>query len=733
MNKGLCVIGLLIILTGCHRVPEFKDIALIDSIMPTLSTAQKIGQLNQVNGRIYSHEHLIEMVRNGEVGCIMNVSDAFADTLQREAITHTGIPLLFARDMIHGYHAIYPIPLGQSCSWDTALVYEAARLSALEMRSHGMRWTFSPTIDIVRDPRWGRVAESYGEDTYLTSLMGAQVIRAYQSAGVAATAKHFIGYGAAEGGRDYNTTWIPEVQLRNTYLPPFQKAVECGCDAVMVSFNEIQGVPLTANRHLLQDVLRQDLHFHGVIDSDYGAIEQLAVHGVASNKREAAQLAMVAGIDMDMESHAYRKHMQSLVENGIVSEQVLDEAVRRILRLKVQLKLFDMPFEHGLMEDYSEPAIAIATRMAAESAVLLKNTGLLPLPHKAITCLVTGPLADSEADQVGCWAPDYEPGHGITPLHAIEKRSKVIYSPGLRYSREEDMQLINEAVQAASKADVILYFAGEEQLLSGEAQCLADINLRRGQRTLLRQLAQTGKPVVMIVMAGRPLTIEEELPYAQAVVYAYHGGTMAGEGIAQVLFGETNPCGKLTMTIPRHVGQIPMYYNHTNTGRPAQKDPDINAIPVGTKAHPAGAVSFYLDYGTKPLFPFGYGLSYTTFSYDEVVLSDTIMRHNPISVSCEITNTGDRDGYEIVQLYIRDLVGKHTRPIRELKGFQKIFIPAGQSRNVHFTLTREDLKYWHEAHSEKGITYFESVEPGSFEVWVAPNSVSGQSKQFVLK
>lgn len=733
MKQWLCIIGLMVVLAGCHRAPDNKDEARVDSVMSHLSLTEKIGQLHQINGRVYSHDRLLEMVRKGEVGCIMNISDAFADTLQREALLHTGIPLLFARDMIHGYHTIYPIPLAQSCAWDTALVYEAARLSALEMRSHGLRWTFSPMIDIVRDPRWGRVAESYGEDSYLTSLMGAQVIRAYQAAGVAATAKHFIGYGAAEGGRDYNTTWIPEVQLRNTYLPPFQKAVESGCDAVMSSFNEIQGVPLSANRHLLYDVLRQYLHFQGVIDSDYGAIEQLIVHGVAADKREATQLAFHAGIDMDMESHAYQKHLQSLVEEGILSVKDVDEAVRRMLRLKFRLKLFDTPFEHGAIDDYNEPSIALSTRLAAESAVLLKNTGILPLRQNAITYLVTGPLANSEDDQVGCWSPDYEKGHGVTPLQAIQKRAKVIYSPGLRYSRENNPQSIREAVKAAAKADIILYFAGEEQLLSGEAQSLADINLRQGQRILLHQLAQIGKPIVMIIMAGRPLTIEDELPYAQAVIYAYHGGTMAGEGIAQVLFGETNPCGKLTMTIPRHVGQIPIYYNHTNTGRPAKKEPDLNAIPVGTKAHPAGAVSFYLDYGTKPLFPFGYGLSYTAFSYGDIVLSDSIMHHEPISISCTITNTGERDGYEVAQLYVRDIVGAHTRPLRELKGFQKVFIPAGQSRTVRFTLSREDLKYWHEVHADGNTSYCKDVEPGSFEVWVAPHSASGQPKRFIVQ
>lgn len=733
MKKELCAIGLLLLLAGCHRMPEFNDFACIDSIMPTLSIAQKIGQLNQINGRVYSRERLIEMAQQGEVGCIMNVSDAFADTLQREALSHTGIPLLFARDMIHGYHTIYPIPLGQSCTWDTALIYEAARLSALEMRSHGIRWTFSPMIDIVRDPRWGRVAESYGEDTYLTSQMGAQVVRAYLSAGVAATAKHFIGYGAAEGGRDYNTTWIPEVQLRNTYLPPFEKAIRSGCATVMTSFNEVQGVPLSANRHLLQDVLRQELHFNGLIDSDYGAIEQLVAHGTAADKQEAAMQAFYAGVDMDMESHAYQKHLQSMLEHGAVSEQALDEAVRRVLWLKMKLKLFDEPFAHGPIDDYNEQSISVATHLAAESAVLLKNTGILPLPHQSVTCLVTGPLANSEADQAGCWAPDYDPGHGITPLQAVSQRTRVIYSPGLRYSREENSESVKAAVQAAAKADVILFFAGEEQLLSGEACSLADINLRRGQRTLLRQLAQTGKPVVMVVMAGRPLTIEEDLPYAHAVIYAYHGGTMAGEGIAQVLFGETNPCGKLTMTIPRHVGQIPLYYNHTNTGRPAKKEPDLDALPVGTKAHPAGAVSFYLDYGTKPLFPFGYGLSYTTYSYGEVVMRDTVMHHDSISVSCTITNTGERSGYEVAQLYIRDLVGAHTRPVRELKGFKKVYIPAGQSCTVHFTITREDLKYWHETQCD-GKTYCsESVEPGLFDVWVAPNSVSGQPKRFILK
>ena len=736
MRNALLVILVALMLSACHSIHRTDPMERrVDSIMQHLTPEQKVGQLHQLNGRILSHEKLLEKVRRGEVGCVMNVSGDFADSLQQEALRCTGIPLLIARDMIHGYHTLFPIPLAQACTWDTALVKQAACLSAQEMRTDGIHWTFSPMVDVVRDPRWGRVAESYGEDTWLTSVMGASVVRGYHSAGVASTVKHFVGYGAAEGGRDYNTTWIPEVQLRNTYLPPFKAALDAGCEAVMASFNEVQGVPLSANRHLLTDILRKEWGFDRVIDSDYGAIEQLVTHGVAADKREAATTTITAGIDMDMESHAYSKHLVSLMQEGIVPVDKIDDAVKRILMLKMQLGLFDNPYPQTIRKAYDEEALTLAARMAAESAVLLKNNGILPLTihHSPFTILVTGPLANSEGDQVGCWSPDYEPGHGITPLQAVQKRAHTVYSPGLRYSREENPQSIEAAVRAAAKADIILNFTGEEQLLSGEAQSLADINLRKGQRELLRQLAKTGKPIVMVVMAGRPLTIEEDLPYADAVIYAYHGGTMAGEGIAQVLFGETNPCGKLTMTIPRHVGQIPIYYNHTNTGRPAKQDPDLNAIPVGTKAHPAGALSFYLDYGTKPLFPFGYGLSYTTFEFDEVILSDSIMRDEPISVSCTITNTGSRDGYEVAQLYVRDKVGQHTRPIRELKGFQKIFIPAGESRTVQFTLKPEDLSYWHEQYKDGVPYYTNEVESGYFGVWISPDSQSGIEKLFYLK
>lgn len=704
--------------------------ARIDSLLKTMTIQQKIGQLNQLNAKCMSREQLIEKVQRGEAGCIMNVSDSLAYVLQQEALRYTGIPLLIARDMIHGYHTLFPIPLGQACSWDTAMVREAARLSARETRRHGIGWTFSPMVDVVRDPRWGRVAESYGEDTYLTSVMGEQVVRGYQMEGLAATAKHYVGYGAAEGGRDYNTTWIPEVQLRNTYLLPFYRLIKCGCEAVMASFNEVQGVPLSANKHLLHDILRDEWKFDGVIDSDYGAIEQLVKHGVAADKKEATRLAMRAGVDMDMESHAYKKYLKELIDEGAIREADVDSAVKRVLQMKERVGL---PLQPSVEEDYSAEATELASRLAAESAVLLKNNGLLPLSKQSGKVLVTGPLADSESDQVGCWSPDYEAGHGITPLQAMQQRGRVVYSPGLRYSRDRNTRIIRDAVKAAYQADVIAYFAGEEQLLSGEAQSLADIRLREGQRQLLHALHETGKPIVLVIMAGRPLTIEDEMAYADAVVYAYHGGTMAGEGIARVLYGETNPCGKLTMTIPRHVGQVPIYYNHTNTGRPARQEPDIEAIPVGTKAHPAGAFSFYLDYGTKPLFPFGYGLSYTTYEYGSPVVSDTVLGEKPITITCTITNSGKYDGYEIAQLYVRDLIGEQTRPVRELKGFRKVYIPAGESRDVCFCLSRKDLYYWHEEYRKGVANYYNGVEDGDIEVWVAPNSVSGRSMKIKIR
>ena len=761
-----CALCIVLLLTSCQKQNNTEQ--QIDRLLSQMTLDEKIGQMTQVCGGWISDD-LENQVRNG-AGSMLNSVGEEANHYQRIAVEETrlGIPMIFGRDIIHGFRTIYPIPLGQAATFDPALVEEAARLTADEALQAGLRWTFSPMVDVSRDPRWGRVAEGYGEDTYLTSVMGAACVRGYQYSDsasepirLAACVKHFAGYAASEGGRDYNTTWIPEVQLRETYLPPFKAALDAGSATIMCSFNDINGVPASANRHLNVDILRDEWHYDGMLVSDWASSANMIAHGNAADLKEATLLSINAQMEMDMEGHGYPWHLKELVESGKVTEEQINACVRDILRLKFRLGLFDNSYCAVDSAVYFAPAaLSAAQRAAEESAVLLKNNGILPIStattqttkttkntqrYASTPCvLICGPLADSQHDQNGTWCFDKVDSMTVTPLMAFrtlakEGKIRLIEQTGKHWSREVSQSNINSLVQLAKQADIILYFGGEESILSGEARCRANLNLPGDQTAQLKALKATGKPLVLTVMAGRPLCIGEETALADAVLYAFHGGTMQGPALANLLTGVVAPSGRLPMTFPQAVGQIPMYYNRRNTGRPTDHPVLIDQIPVGAPQFSLGESSYWLEYGVEPLCPFGYGLTYTTFEYGTPVLSDTVLhagKAQSLIATCTIRNTGNTDAVAVPQLYIRDLVGSLTRPLRELKGFERIAIPAGESREVSFTLTEDDLAYWHLA---PGITmgadggYTRSAEPGGFHLWIAPNSAEGTPVKFTLQ
>lgn len=774
----LCPLCFVLLLASCQKQDPTEQ--KIDRLLAKMTLDEKIGQMTQVCGGWYS-EDLENQVRNG-AGSMLNSVGAEANHYQRIAVEETrlGIPMVFGRDIIHGFRTIFPIPLGQAATFDPALVEDAARLTAQEAVQAGLRWTFSPMVDVARDPRWGRIAEGYGEDTYLTSVMGAACVRGYQypasnsasaltsnsASGLtsnseqrersvepillAACVKHFAGYGASEGGRDYNTTWIPEVQLREVYLPPFKAALDAGSATIMCAFNDLNGVPASANRHLNVDILRNEWGYNGMLVSDWASSANMIAHGNCADLKEATLLSINAQMEMDMEGHGYPRYLKDLLAEGKITEKQIDACVRDILRLKFRLGLFDNPYcAIDSAEFFTPEALAAAQRAAEESAVLLKNNGILPISPLSegvggVSIFVCGPLADSQHDQNGTWCFDKVDSMTVTPLMAFrtlakEGKIRLIEQTGKHWSREVNPANIAELTRKAKQADVVLYFGGEESILSGEARCRAHLDLPGDQSAQLRALKATGKPVVLIVMAGRPLCIGAETDLVDAVLYAFHGGTMQGPALANLLTGVVAPSGRLPMTFPQAVGQIPMYYNKKNTGRPTDHPVLIDQIPVGAPQFSLGESSYWLEYGDKPLFPFGYGLTYTTFNYSPVVLSDSVLTMgsgNTITATCTITNTGNVEAVAVPQLYLRDLVGSLTRPIRELKGFERVSIPAGESREVSFSLTESDLAYWHLA---KGITlgadgkYEHTAEPGDFLLWISSSSAEGTPVKFTLR
>lgn len=729
---------------SCTQVATYKGDAAtekkVEALLSKMTLEEKIGQMNQISsyGNI---EDMSGLIKKGEVGSILNEMDPVRiNVLQRVAIEESrlGIPLLIARDVIHGFKTIFPIPLGQAASFNPQVAKDGARVAAIEASSVGIRWTFAPMIDIARDPRWGRIAEGCGEDTYLTSVMGAAMVEGFQGdslnspTSIAACPKHFVGYGAAEGGRDYNSTFIPERRLRNVYLPPFEAAAKAGAATFMTSFNDNDGVPSTGNAFILKDVLRDEWGFDGVVVTDWASASEMISHGFAADSKEVALKSVNAGVDMEMVSYTFVKELPALIKEGKVKESTIDEAVRNILRIKYRLGLFDTPYvdEQQTSVMYAPSHLEAAKQAAVESAILLKNDKeVLPLQPSVKTVAVVGPMANAPYEQLGTWIFDGEKARTQTPLNAIKEmvgdKVQVIYEPGLAYSREKNPVSVARAAAAAARADVILAFVGEESILSGEAHCLADLDLQGDQGALITALAKTGKPVVTIVMAGRPLTIGKEVEESTAVLYSFHPGTMGGPALADLLWGKVVPSGKAPVTFPRMVGQIPVYYAHNNTGRPATRNEVLlNDIAVEAGQTSLGCTSFYMDAGFDPLFPFGYGLSYTTFKYSNIKLaSDVLKKDDVLTVTFDLENTGKYEGTEVAQLYIQDKIGSVTRPVKELKRFTRVTLKPGEKKSVSFELPVSELAFWN-------IDMAKVVEPGDFGLWVATDSQSGEEVFF---
>ena len=711
----------------------------VDQLLSRMTLAEKIGQMNQVSagGEVANYA---DALRKGQIGSILNEVDPVkVNEFQRICVEESrlGIPLLVGRDVIHGFHTVFPIPLGLASTFDPALVEAGARVASVEATGQGVRWTFSPMLDIARDPRWGRIAEGSGEDTWLDARMAEAMVRGYQGATLDATSmaaciKHFAGYGAAEGGRDYNSTFLTERQLRNVYLPPFEAAVKAGALTLMTSFNDNDGVPSTGNVFLVKDVLRGEWGFDGLVVTDWNSMGEMINHGFGVDRKDVARKSLEAGVDMDMMTYGYLSHLEELVRSGAVKESDIDQAVRNILRVKILLGLFENPYvdvEAGKAVQYAPEHLAAAQKTAEESAILLKNDGVLPLKADAVrNILVTGPMADAPHEQLGTWAFDGESAHTVTPLKALQERfpGKVTFVQGLKNSRSR-RERFDDVVAAARRADVVLVFLGEEAILSGEAHSLADLNLKGAQSELLAALKAAGKPVVATVMAGRPLTIERDLPNCGALLYAFHPGTMGGPALVNLLFGGVNPSGKTPVTFLRTVGQAPLYYSHNMTGRPYNGETLLDDIPEEAGQTSLGNTSYYLDYGAYPLFPFGYGLSYTTFAYSGIALDrKTYAVEDTVQVSFTLANTGACAGTEVVQVYVRDLVGSITRPVKELKHFERVALEPGERRTLTVGIPVRDLAF-------VGLDGVKKVEPGEFQLWVAGNSASGEPVSFEVK
>ncbi len=715
----------------------------IDSVLATMSIDDKIGQTNlrgtSSRAKTLSDE-LKEDVRQGKVGALLNVMKVeFVDELQKIAVEESPskVPLIFGRDVIHGFKTIFPIPIGLAASWDTDVAKSSSRIAAIEASSVGIRWTFAPMLDIARDSRWGRIAESPGEDPYLASILGKAYIEGFQGdslnnpTSIAACAKHYIGYGAVIGGRDYNTTIIPEPLLRNVYLPPFQSALDAGVATVMTSFNEINGIPATGNEFLLKQVLRDELKFDGLVVSDWDSVVEMIAHGYAKDEKQAGEQAANAGMDMEMTSRAYEHHLKDLIKEGKVAEHQLDEFVKNILRIKLRLGLFETPYRDKNNEAnfYKETHLAAAKEAAIKSSVLLKNSDILPLSSATKVALI-GPLADAPLDQMGTWTFDGEKEHSITPLKAFKAANiNFKYIRALTHSRDKSKKQFQKVINDVKGSDVIVFVAGEEAILSGEAHSRATIDLPGAQEDLIKVLSKTGKPIVLVIMAGRPITITKIIDDVDAVLMSWHPGTMGGAALQEIIYGLREPEGRLPLSWPKEAGQLPYFYNHKSTGRPANKKDYVAMydIPVGAWQSSLGNDSHYLDIGYTPHFPFGFGLGYTDFEYDNLQISkDTIGFNEILNVKVSVTNVGERTGKEIVQFYTQDVVGSITRPVRELKGFQHVNLNVGETKEVTFKVSAEQLKFT----NHKKI---HAAEAGDFNIWVGPDAESGLKDTFYLK
>lgn len=708
----------------------------VTELMAKMTLEEKIGQLNQYNdditatGPITKDADKAGQVRAGKLGSILNaIGTKNTKNWQDQAMqSRLKIPLLFGQDVIHGFRTTFPIPLGETATWDMNLIEKSARIAATEASAYGIHWTFAPMVDIGRDPRWGRVMEGAGEDTYLGTLVGKARVKGFQGNGlgnkdaVMACAKHFAAYGAAVGGRDYNSVDMSLRQLHETYLPPFKAVSDIGVATFMNSFNDINGIPATGNKYIQRDLLKGAWNFQGFVVSDWGSIGEMIPHGFAKDNKDAALKAIIAGSDMDMESRSYTNHLTELVKEGKVDIQLVDDAVRRILTKKYELGLFDDPYrfinEKREKEQANNPEHRkFAREIGAKSIVLLKNENqLLPLSPTTKKVAIIGPFAKATVENHGFWSiafPD-DSQRIVTQFDGIkaqlDKNSELFYAKGCN-ANDNDKSLFAEAVETAKKADVVIMTLGEGHAMSGEAKSRSNIHFSGVQEDLLKEIAKTGKPIILMINAGRPLVFDWASENIPTIVYTWWLGTEAGNSIADVLFGKINPGGKLPMTFPRNEGQIPIYYNHYNTGRPAKNYTDRNYV------------SAYIDLDNDPAYPFGFGLSYTTFQYSDVNVSATQLKGNQtLTASVTLTNSGNYDGEEVVQLYIRDLVGKVVRPVKELKGFQKIFLKKGESKTVSFNITPEDLKFYDD---ELNFDW----ESGEFDIMIGTNSAQVQTKR----
>ncbi|MGQ1889826.1 beta-glucosidase BglX [Thermophagus sp. OGC60D27] len=717
----------------------------IQELVSKMTLEEKIGQMCQVDPGVFgSEEEVKEAVRNGQLGSLLNLIGAEkVNAIQKVAVEESrlGIPLMIGRDVIHGYRTIFPIPLGMAASWNEELVKEAAAIAAKEAASEGINWTFAPMIDVSRDPRWGRIAESGGEDPLINAMVARAMVQGFQGEDlsdpmtIAACAKHYIGYGAAEGGRDYNTTIIPDIYLYNVYLPSFRAAVDAGVATVMTAFNDINGIPASGHQRNVRGILKQDLGFDGFVVSDWASIQEMMAHGYAADEKHAAQLGLSAGVDMEMASRTYANHLQELLEEGKITMEWIDDAVKRILRVKFRLGLFDHPYVDESLADsvlVHPQHLTVARKLAEESMVLLKNNNdLLPLKKGTKVALI-GPMVDQPYEQLGTWIFDGNENDSKSVLEAFYEyngESNTFFAEGLKYTRDKSTKGFAEVEKAIAKSDVVVAVVGEEAILSGEAKSLAELDFVGAQNQLLQLAASKGKPVVMVVMSGRPGGLYKTQHLAGAILYAWHPGTMAGPALVNLIFGESVPSGKLPVTFPKGEGQAPIYYAHKMSGRPADSSSwtHIDDIPVKAVQHSLGNTNHTLDYGFTPLYPFGYGLSYTTFEYSDISLSsDKIKMGDVLKVFATITNTGKVQGTEIVQLYTRDLVGSYTRPVKELKDFRRVTLKPGESKTVTFELKTDELGFY-----LPDGNYV--VEPGEFHVWIAPNAAEGLQSEFWLE
>jgi beta-glucosidase len=710
------------------------DSLKVETLLSQMTVDEKVGQLSMfasgwgVSGPSLDSNYK-QHIREGKAGAILNARTAdYVRSLQRIAVEESRlkIPLIFGIDVIHGYSTIFPIPLGQAASWDLDAIEKADQIAAREASAGGINWTFAPMVDIARDPRWGRVSEGAGEDTWLGSQIAKARVRGFQGQGysdgmhIMACAKHFAAYGAPLAGRDYNTVDMSPLSLYEYYLPTYKACVEEGVASVMTAFNEINGIPSTSNKWLLTDLLRKDWGFNGFVVTDYTAINELINHGVAEDLRSAAELALNAGVDMDMEGGVFMNYLPSLLIEKKVSINRIDEAVRSILRVKFQLGLFDDPYrfcnkQREQTEILTKENQEFARKLVSESCVLLKNDkNTLPIPQTIKTLAVIGPLADARKEMLGNWraAGDWE--KCITLIEGIRNRCgtmvKVVYEKG-RDINDNDLTGIQSAVKLARSADYVILALGESEDMSGEAASRSNIDLPGIQNQLADAVIKVGKPTAVVLFNGRPLAISHLNDIAPAILESWFGGTQAGNGITDVLFGDVNPSGKITMSFPRNAGQIPIFYNAKNTGRPFDNTkPDEKYV------------SRYIDCSNSPLYPFGFGLSYTNFTYSEIKVE---VKGEKILISSTVTNSGDRDGEEVAELYIRDEVGSITRPVKELKGFKKLLIRKGETVHVSFSLTTDDLSFYH-------TDLKKYWEPGEFKAFVGGSSENVISAKFKL-